>query len=166
MPMRKSQHSGWNPLLYSVGTVARYFNLLEAEALLPRVKQLLGDLREYQLAYQASDRELNQVAQRVALLGGMVPPRERIVELRAQKDASARGLKDGLEKFEQLGCLLKDLETGLVDFPTLYRGREVYLCWKSGEPGITFWHRVEDGFAGRKPIDSDFLSNHKGARLS
>ncbi len=140
----------------------RYFNLLEAEALLPQVKRLLQDLRDYKNSYQSSERELNQIAQRVALSGGMVPPRERIVELRGRKDASAYGLKQAVENFERLGCLLKDLETGLIDFPTLYRGQEVYLCWKSGESGITFWHRIEDGFAGRKAIDSEFLANHKG----
>jgi hypothetical protein len=142
--------------------VPRYFNLLEAEALLPQVRRLLQDLRDYKLSYEASDEELNHIAQRVALAGGMVPPLERIIELRAQKDAAGRGLKHSVEQFEHLGCLLKDLETGLVDFPTLYRDREVYLCWQSSESGITFWHRVEDGFHGRKSIDSEFLSNHRG----
>lgn len=140
----------------------RYFNLLEAEALLPKVQRLLQELRDYKAVYDQSDAELSRIGQRVALAGGMVPPRERIIELRTQKDASARGLKHTLEQFEQLGCLLKDLDTGLIDFPTLFRGREVYLCWQSGESGITFWHHVEDGFRGRKPIDSEFLSNHKG----
>lgn len=140
----------------------RYFNLLEAEALLPKVQQLLQQIRDYKTIYESSDGELNQIAQRVALTGGMVPPRERVLELRGQKETSARGLKRCLEQFAEIGCLVKDLDTGLIDFPTLYRGREVYLCWKSGENGITFWHRVEDGFAGRKPIDSDFLAHHKG----
>jgi hypothetical protein len=142
--------------------VPRYFNLREAEALLPKVERALQNLRDYKLSYEGSDAQLNQIAQRVALIGGMVPPRERIVELRAQKEASARGLKHSMEQFEQLGCLLKDLDSGLVDFPTLYRGKEVYLCWKLGETGITFWHHVEDGFRGRKRIDSEFLSNHTG----
>lgn len=140
----------------------RYFNLLEAEALLPKVQRLLQELQDYKTLYDSNDAELNQIAQRVALSGGMVPPRDRIIELRTQKDAAARGLKQSIERFEEVGCLLKDLDTGLIDFPTLYRGEEVYLCWKSGEPGITFWHHVEDGFRGRKPIDSEFLSNHKG----
>ena len=140
----------------------RYFNLLEAEALLPKVQQLLNQITDYKATYESSAGELNQIAQRVALMGGMVPPHDRVLELRAQKDGSARGLKRCIEQFQEMGCLIKDLETGLVDFPTLYRGREVYLCWKSGENGITFWHRVEDGFAGRKPIDSDFLAHHKG----
>lgn len=140
----------------------RYFNLLEAESFLPKVQRLLEALRDYKLSYEHADRELSQIMQRVAITGGMVPPRERVMELRAHKDASARGLKQAVAQFEEIGCLLKDLEIGLVDFPTLYRGDEVYLCWKTGEPSITFWHRVEDGFAGRKPIDSEFLSNHKG----
>lgn len=142
----------------------RYFTLLEAEALLPKVERLLHDLRDYKSAYDSADGELGQIVQRVALAGGMVPPRDRVAELRAQKDVSARGLKHTIEQFEQLGCLVKDLDVGLVDFPTLYRGKEVYLCWKSGELGIGFWHRIEDGFPGRKPIDSEFLSNHTGER--
>jgi hypothetical protein len=142
--------------------VPRFFNLLQAEALLPKLERLLQELRDYKLSYENSAGELNQIAQRVALSGGMVPPRERIAELRAQKEEAARALKHSVEQFEQLGCLLKDLDTGLVDFPTLYRGKEVYLCWKSGETSIGFWHRVEDGFRGRKAIDSEFLSNHKG----
>jgi len=142
--------------------VPRYFNLLEAEALLPKVERLLQKLRDYKLSYESSNAELGQITQRVALAGGMVPPRDRILELRAHKHASAQGLKQSVEQFEQLGCLLKDLDTGLIDFPTLYHGQEVYLCWKSGERGITFWHRVEDGFPGRKPVDSEFLANHEG----
>ena len=142
----------------------RYFNLLEAEALLPQVQRLLQKLRESKLAYESSEADLNRIAQRVALAGGMVPPRERIVELRGQKDAAARQLKEYVEQFQELGCLLKDLDAGLIDFPTLYRKEEVYLCWKSGETGITFWHRMEDGFRGRKPIDGEFLSNHGGEK--
>jgi hypothetical protein len=51
-----------------------------------------------------------------------------------------------------------------VDFPTLFRGVEVYLCWKLGESGIEFWHGVDEGFRGRKPIDQDFLDHHEGDR--
>jgi hypothetical protein len=59
---------------------------------------------------------------------------------------------------------VKDLDIGLVDFPTTFNGVEVYLCWKLGEPGIEFWHGVEEGFRGRKPIDREFLENHRGDR--
>ena len=80
----------------------------------------------------------------------------------ARRDSAAAQLRDSMEAIEKLGCLLKDLDIGLADFPTLYRGREAYLCWKLGETAIRFWHGVDEGFAGRKPIDRDFVENHGG----
>jgi len=64
-------------------------------------------------------------------------------------------------QLQDLGCLVKDLDTGLVDFPALFRGQEVYLCWKLGEPSIEFWHGVDEGFRGRKAIDSDFRDHSR-----
>ncbi len=58
---------------------------------------------------------------------------------------------------------MKDLDIGLVDFPTLFQGEEVYLCWKLGEAGIRFWHGIDEGFRGRKPIDAEFLEHHQAA---
>ena len=58
---------------------------------------------------------------------------------------------------------IKDLEIGLIDFPTLFRGQEVYLCWKLGEDKIRFWHGIHEGFRGRKAIDQDFLDNHSNS---
>lgn len=151
------------PLLYSLANVVpRYFNLLEAEGLLPEVERLLRSLIQLKEDYEQNDAELSQINQRIALAGGMVAPRDRIVQLRSRKDAAARALKGTLEKIQEIGCQLKDVETGLIDFPTLYRDQEVYLCWKLGESGIGYWHHVEDGFRGRRPIDSEFLANHRG----
>lgn len=140
----------------------RFFTLLEAEALLPEVERLLRGLIQLKSDYEQNETELNQINQRIALAGGMLAPRERVGQLRNRKDAAARALKGTLEKIEEIGCQLKDIEMGLIDFPTLYRDREVYLCWKLGERGIGYWHPVEDGFRGRRPIDSDFLANHRG----
>jgi hypothetical protein len=53
---------------------------------------------------------------------------------------------------EELGGVLKDLELGLVDFPTDIAGERVYLCWQYGEKAVGYWHRVDDGFSGRKPL--------------
>jgi hypothetical protein len=135
---------------------------MQAEGLLPEVERLLRGLIQLKNDYEQNDAELTQISQRITLTGGMVPPRERIAQLRTRKDAAARGLKSALEKIQEIGCQLKDIEMGLIDFPTLYRDREVYLCWKLGESGIGYWHHVEDGFRGRRPIDSDFLANHRG----
>ncbi len=140
----------------------RYFNLLEAERLLPEVEGLLRSLIQLKEEYERTDAELNRLLQQVSMAGGMIPPRDRIAQLRTRKDATARGLESSLEKLQETGCQLKDIEVGLVDFPTLYRGQEVYLCWKLGESSIVFWHRIEDGFRGRQQIDSEFLANHRG----
>jgi hypothetical protein len=67
-----------------------------------------------------------------------------------------------VEKLEEAGVVVKDLDIGLVDFPTLYRGEEVYLCWRMDEPDIDYWHGVHEGFAGRKEIDQTFVDNHRG----
>lgn len=140
----------------------KFFNLLEAEGLLPQVERLVTNIRQQKQRYEEADGGLSAISQRITLIGGMIPPRERILQFRSQKDASARALKSAIEQIQSIGCQLKDLDTGLVDFPTLYRDREVYLCWKLGEPSIGFWHHVEDGYGGRQPIDSDFLANHHG----
>lgn len=140
----------------------RFFTLPEAEKLLPEVERLLREIIHFKEDYEQHDAALGQIKQRIALAGGMVPPRDRIAELRTHKDAAARALKAALERIQEIGCQLKDIEMGLIDFPTLYRGQEVYLCWKLGESGISYWHQVEDGFRGRRPIDSEFLANHEG----
>jgi hypothetical protein len=78
---------------------------------------------------------------------------------RLRRDALVRRLQEAVESVQQHGCLVKDLALGLIDFPTLYHGRQVYLCWMLGEESIQYWHEVEDGFRGRKPIDPEFLSS-------
>ena len=140
----------------------RFFTLLEAEGLLPEVEGLLRAIIQHKQEYSEADTRLTALLQRIAYAGGTVPPRNEIAQLRGSRDTAGRALKNSVEKLQQTGCQLKDIDTGLVDFPTLYRDREVYLCWKLGESGITFWHHVEDGFRGRRAIDSEFLANHRG----
>ena len=140
----------------------RFFTLLEAEGFLPEVERLLRSSIQAKQDYESGDAELSQVAQRITLMGGVLVRREEIVASRTRKDSSARVLKAAMERIEEIGCQVKDLETGLIDFPTLYRDREVYLCWKLGESSISFWHHIEDGFRGRQPINSEFLANHRG----
>jgi hypothetical protein len=70
---------------------------------------------------------------------------ERLRDLAAQITAS-------VERINAHGCLVKDLELGLVDFYAMLDGQPVLLCWQLGEPAVTHWHGVEEGFAGRKPI--------------
>jgi hypothetical protein len=142
--------------------VPRFFTLLEAEALLPSIEGYLRRLLLLKNEHEQANAQINVISQRIMLAGGMVPPRDHVLELKKQKESAARGLKETVEAIHETGCQLKDVEIGLIDFPTLYRGNEVYLCWKLGEEGIGYWHPIEDGYRGRRAIDSEFLSNHRG----
>jgi hypothetical protein len=98
------------------------------------------------------------------MLVGVTVDRDRAIDARSRRDSAATALRAAIEQVQETGCVLKDLDIGLVDFPTLLRGVEVYLCWKLGEPAIEYWHGVEEGFRGRKAIDQNFLDHHTGDR--
>jgi hypothetical protein len=140
------------------------FTLAEAQRLLPQVGRLLRDALDAKIEYQEAEKTIQEQNERVMLLGGVMVDRERALTSRSRRDAAAAMLKGAVDAVQDTGCLIKDLDIGLVDFPTLFRGVEVYLCWKLGEPGIEFWHGVEEGFRGRKSIDREFLENHRGDR--
>ncbi|HET9050242.1 MAG TPA: DUF2203 domain-containing protein [Candidatus Dormibacteraeota bacterium] len=116
----------------------RLFSRAEAEALLPRLRPLLEGIREAGDRMAAASRERGGnggggVAREVMALGD---------ELRA-----------ALLEVEELGIVLRDTSTGLVDFPALRDGAPVYLCWRLGEEGVGWWHPRDTGFAGRSEID-------------
>jgi hypothetical protein len=144
------------------GRLSRFFTLIDAEALLPEVERRLQSLQRARQEYDQAVAEISRVNQRIFLAGGMVPPRDRMLELKSQKQRSSKQVQESVQAIQEIGCQLKDADSGLIDFPTLYHGKEVYLCWKLGETGIGFWHHVEDGFRGRRAIDSEFLANHRG----
>ncbi len=145
--------------------MSKRFTHGEAESLLPEVERSLREAIAQKERYEVAGESLRSVAQRVSLAGGSLVNREAIMEDRARRDASGERLKEAVEEIQALGVLIKDLDIGLIDFPTLFRGQEVYLCWKFGERGIRYWHGIEEGFRGRKEIDRDFLDNHEGERL-
>ncbi len=145
--------------------MSRRFTLEEAESLLPEVERSLREALEQRRRYDEAEESIQSVARRVTMAGGSFVDRGAIMDDRARRDSSAERLKGAIEEILTLGVLIKDLDIGLIDFPTLFRGEEVYLCWKFGERGIRFWHGIEEGFRGRKAIDRDFLDNHEGERL-
>jgi hypothetical protein len=144
--------------------MAKRFTLVEAQSLIPEVESLLRQALDAKGGYQDAEQVIHRFSEHVMMMGGVMVDRERALESRARRDEAASRLRDRIEAVLETGCLVKDLEIGLVDFPTLLRGVEVYLCWKLGESGITFWHGVDEGFRGRKPIDQDFLDHHQGDR--
>ena len=144
--------------------MAKRFTHAEAQSLLPQVGKLLREALSARSDYQDAERAVQEISERVMMMGGMIVDRDRALETRQRRDGAATVLKGAVEAVHETGCLVKDLDIGLVDFPTLFNGVEVYLCWKLGEPAIEFWHGVDEGFRGRKPIDPDFLKNHRGDR--
>jgi hypothetical protein len=142
--------------------MAQYLTRSEAERRLPDVERALTDAIFHKAEYQKADGELDRSTERIRMAGGSRVNPGPLLALRARRDTSAAALKDALERIEQAGALVKDLDIGLIDFLTLYDGREVCLCWKLGEAGINFWHGLEEGFRGRKPIDEEFLASHRG----
>lgn len=140
----------------------RYFTLREARAALPAVSRDIRDAVHARGRYQQADNALQELGQRILMRGGLLVDTVAAEAWKKQRDAGAQTLKNTLGRIENLGVLVKDLDVGLIDFPTLYRGQEVYLCWRMDEDDIDFWHGTEEGFAGRKLIDGDFLDHHSG----
>jgi hypothetical protein len=140
------------------------FTLREAQSLIPSVDPLLRKAIQCKAVYEEAEREIQSFTQRILVMGGIVVNREPVLSARDRRNRASERLKEAIGEVQEFGCVIKDLETGLIDFPTLFRGREVFLCWKLGEPAIAFWHGVDEGFAGRKAIDQDFREHHRGDR--
>ncbi|MBI3934176.1 MAG: DUF2203 domain-containing protein [Acidobacteria bacterium] len=129
------------------------FDLGRAERLLPQLEPLLRAALEEKKRLTSFGKELARQIERIIVLGGSQVDLEHFARCKKGKDESGARLRQAAEEIETLGCHLKDLDIGLVDFPCRLGEREVYLCWKLGEPNIQYWHYVEEGFAGRKPLD-------------
>lgn len=142
--------------------MARYFSLDEANRLLPEIGRLLDEVIEAKRRQDEADGELGKVTTRIQMMGGSVVHPSEILQLRTRRDGAVRELKERTESLQAYGCTLKDIDLGLVDFPTLYHGEEVCLCWRKGESAIEFWHGPHEGYRGRKPIDEEFRANHRG----
>ena len=130
--------------------------------MLPEVESAIRDAISLKSEYQQAEAEWQGFARRITTLGGVLVDHSQLRQQKNARESIAQQLKQVLEKIHEYGCVVKDLDIGLIDFPTQLNGEEVYLCWKLGEPGIQFWHGVHEGFRGRKPIDQEFLEHHCG----
>lgn len=140
----------------------RYFTLAEARAALPAVGRNIREAVQAKTYYDEAEKAIQNLVQRILLRGGMQVDTAAAEAWKTQFDSNARTLKLSMERIEEMGVLVKDLAIGLVDFPTLLRGEEVYLCWRMDEDDIGYWHGVNEGFRGRRPIDRHFVENHRG----
>src|SRR5919206_2321922 len=124
----------------------RHYSLEEANAALPAVEELLTRLRAAR--EQLSDTEAREALAEAGPSNGGGEPGRTVSE-------AFLALRDGLVELRAREVVLRDLERGLVDFPAMRDGREIYLCWEEGEEEIAFWHEPEAGFAGRRPLRED-----------
>ena len=140
------------------------FDLEQAERLLPRLEHLIRGASEARKRVAEIEQEYACLVKSIFLTGGHAVDIPHFSQRKKEKEEWEDCLRQSLCEIEQHGCLLKDLDTGLVDFPCRVGDREVYLCWRLGEPAIQFWHGTEEGFAGRKPIDETFVAQFKRPR--
>lgn len=134
----------------------KIFTLDEAQSMLPLVESLLSRAMESKQAAEAIDTELTSLARRIHLAGGMTVQVAKVASQRADLEKHIQRARETVQEIDEIGVQLKDLETGLLDFPCRVDDEVVLLCWKSGEPAIEHWHTVEAGFQGRQPIDDRF----------
>jgi hypothetical protein len=132
----------------------RHFTREEATALLEEVRPVAEALVAHRRALTVAAARRARITARISGNGGDFDPQEPR-ELDEQLEREAEAVKRAVEQLQRLGVLVKDLDRGLVDFPSLRDGEEVLLCWQVGEEEIAYWHRVDEGFAGRKPLDFD-----------
>ena len=149
----------------------KYFKAEEANLALPLVRAVVSDI-------VTKYREIEERKERLALLrpksalrgdaGGDSMYTEELQQVEQDLEAEVVRLQEYIQELQSLGIEFKDPVMGLVDFPALMDGREVCLCWKLGEPEVSFWHEVDAGFQGRQSLLADSLSgaNNKAPERS
>lgn len=134
-----------------LGMQKRYFTVEEANTLLPWVRQALDRAGEvYERLSQLNEElyALNFQARR----DGRTSVERRLNRLRQQIGQAQTQLEGIIAEMGRKGIIVRDVEEGVVDFPSLREGREVYLCWRRGEERVLYWHETDTGFAGRRPL--------------
>ena len=132
----------------SISSYQRLFTINEANALLPTVRPLVEQILE-------NIRRLKHASEKVIRREQLDPEAPDLMEkLREDNDVAqlVGQVKGWVEAINGHGCICKGVEQGLIDFPCMFGSEVVFLCWQLGEPTVSHWHRIEDGFAGRKPL--------------
>ena len=122
----------------------RHFTLAEANALLPRLDPALRELREAR--DRLTDEDAHAALAAAAIPGGGGEQGRDVGEAFLE----VRRLLSGIQ---ELGIVVRDVDRGLIDFPAIRDGHEVYLCWQLDEQAVGFWHDLDSGYGGRRPIE-------------
>jgi hypothetical protein len=131
--------------------VAREFTLEEANAVVAELRPVVEEMVEHGRRLAAAQRRQRSLVTRIAGNGGDLPPSD-LRDLAETIQAEADAVAACAQEIDSAGAQIKSLEEGLLDFPSRRDGELVLLCWKLGEGEIAYWHGVDEGFAGRKPL--------------
>jgi len=132
------------------------FTLDEAQSLLPVLEALLKRAIEGKQSAEEVDSGLTDLMRRIYLSGGMRVDVSKVSKLRAEMEGHLQRVRESVAEIDSIGVQVKDLETGLLDFPCRVDDQVVLLCWQMGEPSIEHWHTTETGFKDRQPLDERF----------
>jgi hypothetical protein len=130
--------------------MAHYFTREEAEALLPAIIPVLEQIREQRETMLQAETELSELHMQSMSNGHHL--HDRIAGLQHTLEKLIESLQGLARQLDGFGCVLKDPDTGLIDFLSKRGGRDIYLCWRLGEERILYWHYINTGFAGRQPL--------------
>lgn len=131
----------------------KFFSLAEAERLRAHVEPILLGAMESRRKMVELEAQLSALAARIQRSGGLLVSYESAAKIRLERNRLAELVQSAIESIQATGCIVKDLDVGLLDFPARINDEEVYFCWRLGEDRIRFYHRQDEGFSGRKPID-------------
>ena len=129
----------------------RYFSLDEANRTLAQAAPMLARLADLHTSARSLKEHLDVLWQRLEAGDRVL---EEIAACQRDLDAQARDIAELLGRLDEIGCVVRDPQTGLIDFPAQADGTEFYLCWRLGEEGVRHWHGLREGFAGRKPVST------------
>lgn len=132
------------------------FTLDEAQSLLPLMESLLKRAIESKHAAEEVETRIAELGRRIYLAGGMRVNVAEAGRMRSEMDGHLQRVKESIAEIDSIGVQVKDVDTGLLDFPCKVDDQVVLLCWRMGETAIEHWHTMEDGFKGRRPLDDRF----------
>ena len=130
--------------------MTRFFTVEETNLELPRLRQWLPRLQARRRRLNVVQQKLGELTVKAAANGNLLE--EEVHSTQREVKRLTEEVNKLLARINDLGCELKDIEEGLVDFPSLREGREIYLCWRLGEEEVAFWHELDAGFSGRRPL--------------
>lgn len=138
------------------------FTLDEAQSLLPVLESLLKRALTGKQSAEEVETNLAELTRRIYLSGGMKVDISSVARQRAEMESHLERVRESIAEIDSIGVQVKDLETGLLDFPFKLEDDVVLLCWRMGEPAIEHWHTLDSGFKGRKPVDERFRRRASG----